>query len=94
MSADKTRQAVCSRVCQLLGETRIKRELSMTTLAEKTGLSQQAISYMEREMRIPNLDTLLRISISLKVNLGDIVNQAECEVSQKSSKARDVVAEI
>jgi transcriptional regulator with XRE-family HTH domain len=49
----------------------------MTTLAEKTGLSQQAISYVEREMRIPNLDTLLRITDALEIALGDVVNQAD-----------------
>ena len=60
----------------------------MTFLAEKTGLSQQAISYMEREMRIPNLDTLLRIANSLEVNLGDIVNQADREVLVKNNKPK------
>ena len=85
MSSDKNRKASCSRVCQLLGEVRIKRGLSMTTLAEKTGLSQQAISYVEREMRIPNLDTLLRITNSLEVRLGDIVNQANQEVVAKTN---------
>ena len=86
MSSEKNRQAVCSRVCQLLGEARIKRGLSMTTLAEKTGLSQQAISYMEREMRTPNLDTLLRIANSLEVALGDVINQADSQVPSKIVK--------
>lgn len=87
MSSDKKLQAICSRVCQLLGEVRIKRGLSMTSLAEKTGLSQQAISYMEREMRTPNLDTLLRIANSLEVALGDVVNQAHNEVLAKAEKS-------
>jgi transcriptional regulator with XRE-family HTH domain len=86
MSFDKERQAICSRICQLLGEARIKRGLSMTTLAEKTGLSQQAISYVEREMRVPNLDTLLRIANALEVPLGNIINQAEAKMSVKSNK--------
>jgi transcriptional regulator with XRE-family HTH domain len=89
MSSDKARQATCSRICQILGETRIKRDLSMTTLAQKTGLSQQAISYMEREMRIPNLDTLLRIANSLEVGLGDVINQASQEVSDKTTKQKN-----
>lgn len=86
MSSDKDRQAICSRVCQILGEARIKRGLSMTTLAQKTGLSQQAISYMEREMRTPNLDTLLRITNSLEIGLGDVINQADREVLAKTKK--------
>lgn len=54
----------------------------MTMLGVKTGLSQQAISYVEREMRIPNLDTLLRISNALGIPLGDIINQASRDVSK------------
>ena len=88
MSSDEHRQAVCSRVCQLLGKTRAKRGYSMTTLAEKTGLSQQAISYMEREMRTPNLDTLLRIANSLEISLGNIINRADREASKKTGKQK------
>ena len=53
----------------------------MTALGVKTGLSQQAISYVEREMRIPNLDTLLRITAALGIALGDVLNQASKDVS-------------
>ncbi len=60
----------------------------MTLLGEKTGLSQQAISYIEREMRIPNLDTLLRITNALGIALGDIINQAEKEISGLNKKAK------
>lgn len=48
----------------------------MTVLAERAGLSQQSVSYMEREMRIPNLDTLLRIAGVLELDLGDVIKQA------------------
>jgi transcriptional regulator with XRE-family HTH domain len=48
----------------------------MTVLAERAGLSQQSVSYVEREMRIPNLDTLLRITEVLKIDLGDMIKHA------------------
>jgi transcriptional regulator with XRE-family HTH domain len=48
----------------------------MTGLAERAGLSQQSVSYLEREMRIPNLDTLLRIAEVLKIGLGDLIKRA------------------
>ncbi|MGH7950969.1 MAG: helix-turn-helix domain-containing protein [Limisphaerales bacterium] len=57
----------------------------MTSLGVSAGLSQQAISYVEREMRIPNLDTLLRITGALKISLGDVINQAMREVSTVST---------
>ena len=54
----------------------MKQQLSMTVLAERAGLSQQSVSYVEREMRIPNLDTLLRITGVLGVELDEIIRQA------------------
>jgi transcriptional regulator with XRE-family HTH domain len=85
MSSDKYRQAICSRVCKILQDERVKRGISMTSLGVSTGLSQQAISYVEREMRIPNLDTLLRITGALKISLGDVISQAMREVSTTSA---------
>ena len=48
----------------------------MTVLAERAGLSQQSVSYIERGMRIPNLDTLFRITDALGVELSAIIAQA------------------
>ena len=48
----------------------------MTVLAERAGLSQQSVSYIERGMRIPNLDTLFRIADALGVELSAIIAQA------------------
>jgi transcriptional regulator with XRE-family HTH domain len=48
----------------------------MTKLADESGLSQQMISYVERGMRSPTLDTLLRMAGVLKVDLGMILQSA------------------
>ncbi len=48
----------------------------MTALAERAGLSQQSISYVEREMRTPNLDTLLRIAAVLQVDPASVIQRA------------------
>lgn len=48
----------------------------MTKLAEESGLSQQMISYVERGMRSPTLDTLLRIARVLDVDLWQILKGA------------------
>jgi transcriptional regulator with XRE-family HTH domain len=74
--AKNTRKQVCSQVARLLREERLKQNLSMTVLAERAGLSQQSVSYVEREMRIPNLDTLLRITEVLEIDLADIIKRA------------------
>ena len=48
----------------------------MTQVAGKSGLSQQMISYVERDMRSPTLDTLLRIAAVLNVDLSEIIRSA------------------
>ena len=48
----------------------------MTVVAERAGLSQQSVSYLEREMRTPNLDTLLRVADVLNIALEDVIGEA------------------
>lgn len=48
----------------------------MTALAERAGLSQQMVSYVERGLRIPSLDTLLRLTDAMDLDLAEIVRQA------------------
>jgi transcriptional regulator with XRE-family HTH domain len=76
VSVESARKAICSQVARILREERLKQRLSMTALAERAGLSQQSVSYVEREMRIPNLDTLLRITSVLEVDLEKIIARA------------------
>ncbi len=76
MAYDKSQQAVCSRVAHILRQEREKRGLSMNRVAERAGLSQQMVSYVEREMRNPTLETLLRIAAALEINLADILGRA------------------
>ena len=69
-------QADCQKVALLLQRERERQDLSMTVLAERAGLSQQSVSYIERGMRIPNLDTLFRIADALGVELAAVISQA------------------
>jgi transcriptional regulator with XRE-family HTH domain len=67
---------VCSQVARILREEREKRGLSMTTLAARAGLSRAMISFVEREIRNPSLETLLRIAYVLELDLGKIISKA------------------
>lgn len=77
MPDHRTRQAICQQVARLLEQERTRQGLSMTEVGAKAGLSQQMISYVERGMRIPTLDTLLRITEVLAVPLWELLKQAE-----------------
>jgi transcriptional regulator with XRE-family HTH domain len=80
---NKTRDAICSEVAKLLREERLRQKLSMNRVAERAGLSYQMISYVEREMRNPTLETMLRIVSALSLNLSEIIAQAEKSVGIK-----------
>lgn len=82
---NEVRVAVASNVVRLLRTEREKRGISMNLLAQRSGLSQSSISLIENNLRIPNLDTLLRITEVLEVNLGRVIQKAIQEAT--NSKA-------
>jgi transcriptional regulator with XRE-family HTH domain len=75
-SDKKSQQAVCSSVARILRQEREKRKFSMNLVAERAGLSQQMVSYVEREMRNPTLETLLRIAAAIGIDLAQVLQKA------------------
>jgi transcriptional regulator with XRE-family HTH domain len=69
-------QIIVLEVVRLLHAKRIRAGISMNRLAEKSGLSRAMVSYVERGMRNPTLDTLLRIAIALDVDLPKLIKRA------------------
>lgn len=86
MPDKKLPQTICSEVAKALREERERQGLSMNVVAQKSGLSQQMVSYVEREMRNPTLDTLLRIALVLKMDLGRVISKAEKHSSKRAAK--------
>jgi transcriptional regulator with XRE-family HTH domain len=54
----------------------------MNQVAERAGLSQQMVSYVEREMRNPTLETLLRIAAAIKIDLSAVIQRAQKAASK------------
>jgi transcriptional regulator with XRE-family HTH domain len=88
VASDKSQQAVCSRVARILRQEREKRGFSMNLVAERAGLSQQMVSYVEREMRNPTLETLLRIAAALEIDLAEILTQAVKETRKVAPRRK------
>lgn len=86
MLKSKYRESVGSHAVILLRQERERRGVSMTRLAEMSGLSQGMISLVEHEHRNPSLDTLLRICIALEIDLSTILNRAERAAKKTASK--------
>jgi transcriptional regulator with XRE-family HTH domain len=64
-----TRESISSSVIQALRSERIRKGLSMNAVAQRAGLHVSMISLVEREMRKPTLDALLRIAEALEIDL-------------------------
>jgi transcriptional regulator with XRE-family HTH domain len=76
------REAITTNVIRLLREEREKRGLSMNVVAQRSGLSHSIISLIERDLRNPTLDTLLRIAEAIEIDLGEIITRAGKELSR------------
>lgn len=76
VSEDANREVISSNVIRLLREERERRGLSMNVVAQRAGLSHSIISLVERDLRNPTLDTLLRIAEAIEVDFGEIITKA------------------
>lgn len=86
MTEEEFRAAVCAEVVRLLTRERKARGLSMNQLAKKAGLTQPMISIIESSQPNPKLDSLLRISRALDVDLGSILSRAVKNIETGSAK--------
>lgn len=82
--SNKRHEIISSRVSQILRDERRKRGLSMTETAERAGLSQQMVSYVERGLRNPTLETMLRIADALEIDLASVIQRASRTVAKGS----------
>lgn len=82
MSKNNLREAIAANVVRLLREAREKRGLSMNVVAQRSGLSHSIVSLIERDLRNPTLDTLLRMAEAMEVDLGEILVQARKEANK------------
>jgi transcriptional regulator with XRE-family HTH domain len=82
VSKNNLREAIAANVVRLLREAREKRGLSMNVVAQRSGLSHSIVSLIERDLRNPTLDTLLRMAEAMEVDLGEILVQARKEANK------------
>jgi transcriptional regulator with XRE-family HTH domain len=81
-----TSRIVSTEVARLLRKERIRAGLSVYRVAKRSGVSQQMIGYVERGMRNPTLDTLLRITGALNVDLSKLIKRATAGTKMKQSR--------
>lgn len=69
--------ALIAAICRAIKERRLALNMSIYALSQKSGVSQQAISYYEREMRRPTLEGLAKVSAGLDWELSELISAAE-----------------
>ena len=76
-----------SRINQLLGEIlrdeRRQKHLTQEDLAEKSGIHRNHISFMERGLRSPTLETMIRVCHALGVETSEVVADLEARLRQQ-----------
>lgn len=72
----------------LLRQKREALGLSMNAVAARAGLSHTMISRVERELRKPTLDTLLRITGAMGIDLWPLIKTSE--VVERQAKRRQL----
>ena len=77
MAKENHRDKVLRHVADILKEEREIKGLSITALAAKAGLSQPMVGYIEQRRRNPTLDTLLRLSEVLEIDVTVVIKRAE-----------------
>jgi transcriptional regulator with XRE-family HTH domain len=76
VSVANLRERICQEVARLLRETREKRRISKNALAQLSGISRRMIGFVERGERNPTLDTLLRLTDAMGVDLEALIKKA------------------
>jgi transcriptional regulator with XRE-family HTH domain len=77
--------AISKQVIKLLKEERERRGLTKYALSARCGLAEQTISYMERGLRHPSFETILRVSDGIGIPLEDVIKKARSLASQKKT---------
>src|SRR6185312_15980879 len=58
-----------------LRDLRTRHGFSLETLAQKTGLTKGFLSLVERGLKAPSISTLLRLSETYSVSVGDLLDE-------------------
>jgi repressor LexA len=70
------RELIANNLIEALKKERLSRNLSMSAVAEGSGLHVSMISLVERGLRKPTLDALLRIAEAMGVDLWPLLKAA------------------
>ena len=72
---------VVKQFAKVLQELRHERGLSQEELAEKCGLHDRYISFLERGLRQPTITTIFKLAKALNITPTELINRVEQQVN-------------
>lgn len=76
MSKTSAQEAIVQNMARILADRRRRKGLSMNEVAQRAGIGLTTVSYIERGLRSPSFDSLLRIAGVLDADLWRLVKEA------------------
>jgi len=73
-------------IIRLLREERISRKLSNYAVAQRCGVSESMLSLIERGLRNPTMEIMLRIADGIGIDLSEIIKKAQGKKKIMGSK--------
>lgn len=70
-------------IVRLLREERKRRKLSNYAIAQESGVSESMLSLVERGLRNPSMELVLRMAGGIGADLPDLIRKAQTTVSRK-----------
>ena len=72
------------RVIDALRTERLRQGLSQNEVARRSGLDHTMVMRVEKQERMPTIDTLLRMTDALEVELGEIITAASSDAKRRT----------
>ena len=76
-------------VNERIRQVRIHKKISSKELANNSGLSPAEISLIERQMRVPRIDTLQRIAAALEVSSAYLLSEFNADLPLPAALAKE-----
>lgn len=78
-------ESVRHEIVRLMREERERRKLSRYAVSQKTGLSQSMLSLVERGLRNPTMELMLRMADGIGADLSAIIKKAQIAIAKKNA---------
>ncbi len=79
-------QALSAEIVRLLRDERTRRKLSKYAVSKRSGVSQSMLSLVERGLRNPTMELMLRIADGIGADFPSLIKKAQTTISRKSGR--------